>query len=61
MLTSKEIEAVLKLHPDERFKYAIKRIADNQSVWVIGDTAGLKTYADDNGQIGKATLPLSSP
>lgn len=51
MPTVKEIEEVLKLDAEKRFRYTIKRIADWQSVWIIGTTNGLKTYSDDNGQI----------
>lgn len=32
-LTDKEIESVIRLDPEKRFEYAIKRIADNESLY----------------------------
>ena len=32
-LTDKEIESVIRLNSEKRFEYAIKRIADNESLY----------------------------
>jgi hypothetical protein len=48
MPEQKEINAILDLPPDKRYEYAIKRIADFESLWVIGDEQGFGTYEDDN-------------
>jgi len=51
MLSQKEIEAILEDSLENRVKYSIKRIADREEVWVIGDKDGLGTFSDENGNI----------
>jgi hypothetical protein len=60
MPTEKEIEEILKLDAEKRFNYTIKRIADFQSVWVIGDEKGFATYIDDNGNLAFAIWPFEA-
>ena len=51
MPEQKEIHAILGLPPDKRYEYAVKRIADFESLWVICDVQGFRTYEDDNNNI----------
>ncbi len=39
-LTDKEIESVIQLDSEKRFEYAIKRIADNESLYSVKFTDG---------------------
>ena len=34
-LKTQEIESVIKLEPFERYKYSLKRIADNETLYTI--------------------------
>lgn len=47
----KEVQALLRASGRERYEYSIKKIADNDEIWIIGDKAGLATYKDDMGKI----------
>lgn len=51
MINEKEILHILKTDAKGRYEYSIKRIADNEDFWVIGDDDGIRTYSDDNGNI----------
>lgn len=49
MPSLREIEVMVRESPEKRYIYSIKRIADNNTLWVIGKEDGLGTYSDDNG------------
>jgi hypothetical protein len=60
MLSEKEIEEILKLDAEKRFSYTIKRIADFETVWAIGDEKGFANYGDDTGNIAFAIWPFEA-
>lgn len=60
MPTAKEIEEILKLDAERRFRYTIKRIAAYNCIWAIGDEAGFASYGDDNGNIAFAIWPFEA-
>ncbi|MBO9202786.1 MULTISPECIES: DUF2750 domain-containing protein [Niastella] len=60
MPSKKEIEEVLKLDAEKRFSYTIKRIADFEFVWAIGDQHGFANYGDDNGNVAFAIWPFEA-
>jgi hypothetical protein len=47
--TAKEIEAIFKLEPAERYEYFIKRVADEGEVWSLRGSAGWVLAADGDG------------
>ena len=50
MITQKEIDAILKLSPEKRYEYLIKRIADFEEVWTLyNDDVGFATNVEDDG------------
>jgi hypothetical protein len=51
MVEEKEISAIINLSPVKRYEYTIKRIADFESLWVIGDQKGFRTYEEDKKDI----------
>jgi hypothetical protein len=51
MPTRKEINAIINLSDNKRYEYSIKRIADFETLFVIGDDQGLRTYHDGTGKI----------
>lgn len=51
MPEKKEIDAVTNLDANKRYEYSIKRIADFETLWVLGDGQGLRTYEDETGNI----------
>lgn len=51
MLPQKEIDAMLLESADNRLKYSIKRIADFENVWVIGNSEGYGMLGDSDGNI----------
>lgn len=51
MPEKKEIEAVISLDANKRYEYSVKRIADFEALWIIGDDQGLRTYEDETGNI----------
>lgn len=57
-MNKKEIESVIKLDASKRFNYTIKRLADFEELWVLGDASGFVTYRDNNGAILFPIWPL---
>lgn len=55
MPTDKEIESVIILDANKRYVYSIKRIADNEALWVLGDEQGFRTYNDN---LGNTVFPI---
>jgi len=51
MVNENEIFHILKTDAKGRYEYSLKRIADNEELWIIGDDDGVRTYSDDNGDI----------
>jgi hypothetical protein len=49
MPDKKELDAVIGLDANKRYEYSIKRIADFETLWVLGDNQGLRTYEDETG------------
>ncbi|EHD20425.1 MULTISPECIES: DUF2750 domain-containing protein [Brenneria] len=47
-ISAKEIEAMSKKSNEDRYVYFIKRVADNESAWVLDDE-GFALSSDDNG------------
>jgi hypothetical protein len=51
LITEKQIQAIIKLDASGRYEYSIKKIADYEKVWVLGDDEGFVTYGDNKGNI----------
>lgn len=51
MLNKKEVDAIINLDANKRYEYSIKRIADFETVWVLSDKDGFRTYTDGTGNI----------
>jgi hypothetical protein len=51
MITEKELKAIAELDANDRYKYSIKRIADYENLWVLGDSEGLITYSDSQARL----------
>lgn len=49
-LTDKEVEAILKLEPYDRYQYFIKRVADSEQMFTIVDNEDNWALADVQGK-----------
>ncbi|CUX95446.1 MULTISPECIES: DUF2750 domain-containing protein [Bacillus amyloliquefaciens group] len=50
-MNEKELEMTLKLDPNKRYRYFIKKVADYEEVWSLSNDRGWVTSEDDNGKI----------
>lgn len=50
-MNEKELEMTLKLEPDKRYRYFIKKIVDYEEVWSLSNDKGWVKSEDDNGTI----------
>jgi hypothetical protein len=51
MTNNKEIEVMIGESAEKRFKYSIKKITDNNVLWIIADEEGIGTYKDNEGHM----------
>jgi hypothetical protein len=49
-ITDKELEAILKLSPFDRYKHFIKRVADSEKMYMLVDKEGNWALADVEGK-----------
>jgi len=49
MPEEKEVLAVIGLDANKRYEYTVKRLIDFETLWVLGDEHGLRTYDDGFG------------
>lgn len=54
-ISTQEIDVMFKKNAKERYIYFVKKIADWECVWALGDDSGYITTEDDDG---KLSLPL---
>ncbi len=51
MPEEKEVLAVSGLDANKRYQYTVKRIVDFETLWVLGDEHGIRTYDDGFGNL----------
>lgn len=54
MINSKEIENVLKCSKEKQYEYFIKKVVDNEELWLLRDEEGWASLGDDSNEY----LPL---
>ncbi|ADM39934.1 DUF2750 domain-containing protein [Bacillus spizizenii ATCC 6633 = JCM 2499] len=50
-MNEKELEMTLKLDPEKRYRYFIKKVVDYEEVWSLSNDKGWAISEDDNGTI----------